>query len=281
MTSTGDILNSHKNNCFPRGINCPSQSPKYWAREKDRYLRQLLIQDIQDITGRPLFVYYAQINEAINYTDPDDLIEILSGVEDQAADLLIHTPGGDTNATEKLICILRQKFSSLRVIVPALAKSAGTVIALSAETIILGLNSELGPIDPHFGDGTPCEILANDESVPYRVRETARLAVIRTRELAKKLLQDGVMRDKTVQNIDDVLKKISGVEGYKSHGAVIDYVEANALGLNVIYLEPENDLWKKIWLLYCLYDVDTKEKKIGRIIEGKILGIARPPIAEN
>jgi len=139
-----------------------------------------LIQDIQAETGRPLFVYYAQLNESINYTDPADLIEILSGIDKDETDLFIHTPGGDTNATEKLICVLRKKFSSLRVIVPTMAKSAGTVIALSAEKIILGINSELGPIDPHFGDGIPCEILAKDPDIPFHIREMAQAAVDRT-----------------------------------------------------------------------------------------------------
>ena len=33
---------------FPRSGELPTQSSKYWAKEKDRYLRQLLISDIED-----------------------------------------------------------------------------------------------------------------------------------------------------------------------------------------------------------------------------------------
>jgi len=89
------------------------------------------------------------------------------------------------------------------------------------------------------------------------------------------------MRGKTEKEVDAALEKISGADGYKSHGAVIDYSEAVELGFRVEYLPPENELWKKIWLLYCLYDVDSKEKGAGRIIEGEKLSIARPPLAQS
>jgi hypothetical protein len=93
---------------FPRSPLTPSQSPKFWVKEKDRYLRQLLINDIQGATRRPIFVYFAQLDQIINHTDPDDLAEILSGVDGEEADFFIQTPGGNVDATEKLIGILRQ-----------------------------------------------------------------------------------------------------------------------------------------------------------------------------
>ena len=38
---------------------------------------------------------------------------------------------------------------------------------------------------------------------------------------------------------------------YKSHGKVIDFAEAkNVLKLNVEMLDPNSDLWQKIWELY-------------------------------
>lgn len=44
---------------FPRGKALPSQSPLFWVQQKDRYLRQLLISDIEEMTGRRLVVYFA------------------------------------------------------------------------------------------------------------------------------------------------------------------------------------------------------------------------------
>lgn len=264
---------------FPRSLLLPSQSPKYWVKEKDRYLRQLLIDDIQGATGRPLFVYFAQLDQQINHTDPDDLAEVLSGIAGDEADLFIQTPGGNVDATEKLIGILKQRLSSWRVIVPSWAKSAGTVIALSSKKILLGINSELGPIDPQFmsnGMSIPCEILAKDPNQPFHIQQIAGLAVQRMRQLAFNLLQTGMMSGKTNAEIDEVLNKISNSTGYKSHGAVIDFGEASSLGLSVDFLRPNDDLWKRLWLLYCMYDYDTKANNIGRIVEGERFSISRP-----
>ena len=137
---------------FPRTEEIPLQSPKYWAKEKDRYLRQILISDIEKQTERPLFVFFSQLDQQISHTDPDDISEIIQGFEGRSADFLLQTPGGLVDATEKIISLLRHSLNDYRVIVPSWAKSAGTVIALSADRILLGVNSELGPIDPSRQD---------------------------------------------------------------------------------------------------------------------------------
>src|SRR5271170_7804717 len=43
---------------FPRSTDLPSQSPLFWVEQKDRYLRQLLIRDIEELTSRRLVVYF-------------------------------------------------------------------------------------------------------------------------------------------------------------------------------------------------------------------------------
>lgn len=70
-------------------------------------------------------------------------------------DLILHTPGGSVAATESLVDYLRAMFgTNIRAIVPQLAMSAGTMIALSAKSIVMGKHSSLGPIDPQF-NGMP------------------------------------------------------------------------------------------------------------------------------
>lgn len=64
-------------------------------------------------------------------------------------DLVLHTPGDSPAAAEAIVNCLRAKFGNdIRVIVPQLAMSAGTMIACSAKQIIMGKQSSLGPIDP-------------------------------------------------------------------------------------------------------------------------------------
>lgn len=269
-------------NQFPRNGELPSQSSKYWAKEKDRYLRQLLISDIEEETGRELIVYFARLDQPIIETDSDDLSEIFEGVESKNIDLLIHTPGGLVDAVEKLVTVLRGRTSDYRVIVPSWAKSGGTVIALSSSKILLGINSELGPIDPQMGTPdfgqVPAEFISEDESQPHIVRKMADTSVKRARALAEKYLRDGMLKKKKVADIKKVVKKISSAQSYGSHGAVIDHTEAESLGLSVEYLDTSGSLWRKIGLLYCLYDYDVRQKNLGKVFEGALYSIMRKPL---
>jgi hypothetical protein len=67
--------------------------------------------------------------------------------------LLLHTPGGVINAAESIVAYLSSKFASIEVIVPTLAMSAGTMIALATDRIVMGRQSQLGPIDPQMPIG--------------------------------------------------------------------------------------------------------------------------------
>lgn len=266
---------------FPRTANNPKQSAQYWVKEKDRYLRQLLIGDIEDITNRPLVVYFSQLNQTINEQDSDDLAEVLSGIENDEIDLMLQTPGGSVDACEKIVTVLRKRCRKYRVVVPSWAKSAGTVIAISSQEIVMGLNSELGPIDPQWtinGPGSmlvPCQLLAQDPALPQHIREMAKLATQRMSAMASKFLAEGMMAGKSPEDVTSVIQKISNSDGYMSHGAVIDYGEAKELGLNASYLDHNSDLWKRIWLLYCMYDYDTKIRNFGKVFEGRRYSLAR------
>lgn len=68
----------------------------------------------------------------------------------------MHTPGGQIAATESIVHYLKSIFGNdIRAFIPQLAMSAGTMIALSCKEIIMGKESNIGPIDPQFG-GVSC-----------------------------------------------------------------------------------------------------------------------------
>ena len=70
-------------------------------------------------------------------------------------DLILHTPGGSIASTETIVRYLHQMFDTdIRVIVPQLAMSAGTMIACCSREIVMGKQSSLGPIDPQL-NGIP------------------------------------------------------------------------------------------------------------------------------
>ena len=136
------------------------RTPMFFAKNSSRYQRQNLIQQIENKTGRTLLCYVAGANTRINHDDVIGFSELLHNVPSgDKIDLLIHTLGGDIDSAEKIIGMLQSRVGQteaqqdrnnlpLRVIVPDYAKSAGTLIALGANCIVMSDSSELGTIDP-------------------------------------------------------------------------------------------------------------------------------------
>ena len=239
---------------FPRTKKLPTQSPLYWVEQKDRYLRQLLIRDLEATTGRRLVVYYGNRyeNAQIDAKDVSYVAELFSDVGAQPVDLLLETIGGVTDATEAIVSFLQNITNDLRVIVADTAKSNGTLLALAAKCIVMGATSELGPIEP-LVNGIPCTILEQPQiaQTNFPLHMYGKYALQQTRALAKTLLTTGMMRTEFATRVDETVEALSSRSTYFSHGSVINHVEAVRLGLSIDYLPPDSELWQRLWLLYC------------------------------
>ncbi len=79
-------------------------------------------------------------------------MEVIHGLPKCDTDIIIHSPGGSPTVAESIVSYLRQQYvnKEIRVIIPHLAMSAATMIALSADRIIMGKHSFIGPIDPQI-----------------------------------------------------------------------------------------------------------------------------------
>lgn len=131
-----------------------------------KYLRQL-----HQHTGRNVIAYYSGWLQRSPGTPnlqvgDDDMNAFMASVHqlkrENGLDLILHTPGGDIAATEALVKYLWTMFDKdIRVIVPQLAMSAGTMIACSAKQIVMGKQSSLGPIDPQIF-GMPAQAILEE-----------------------------------------------------------------------------------------------------------------------
>lgn len=103
------------------------------------------------------FLQKPQVPQTFIQITPEDIngfMSTLYGMDwDRGLTLLLHTPGGITNAAETIVEYLYQKFDYIEVIIPTFAMSAGTMISLAANKIIMGRQSQLGPIDPQMPIG--------------------------------------------------------------------------------------------------------------------------------
>lgn len=104
---------------------------------------------LEQLRGRPAIVYWttdlARLSVAAELPIYDQLRTL--GQSD-GIDLVLCTNGGDTEAPWRLTSILREFSKNLAVLVPYRATSAGTVLALGADEIVMTPLSALGPIDP-------------------------------------------------------------------------------------------------------------------------------------
>lgn len=119
------------------------------------YLRSL-----ENETGR-FTIFYASgwmhkpnVPSFVSSVHPMDMEGFLECVYhakgNQHLDLILHSPGGSPEAAEQIITYLRQKFKSIRAIVPHQAMSAATMMALAADKILLTRHAMLGPTDPQL-----------------------------------------------------------------------------------------------------------------------------------
>lgn len=80
--------------------------------------------------------------------DINGLMSVMPGMDcSRQLCLILHTPGGDPGAANALVAYLHSKFADIEVIVPTYAMSAGTMICLGSNKIVMGRQSQLGPID--------------------------------------------------------------------------------------------------------------------------------------
>lgn len=198
--------------------------------------------------------------------------------------LVLHTPGGQINAAETIVAYLRSKFRKIEVIVPTFAMSAGTMISLSAERIVMGRQSQLGPIDPqmmHPIQGRPVsaraivdqfEAALEDIVPPSGNLQRAHAWAPVLQSLGPALLQEaenaleygekmvaGWLESGMFSGDPNAADKASAAAAHfndatthKSHGRRIDRQEARAQGIVVEDLEDDQELQEAVLTAYHL-----------------------------
>lgn len=64
--------------------------------------------------------------------------------------VILDTVGGVVEIVERIVRVLREHYVEVRFIIPDRAMSAGTVLAMSGDEILMDYHSCLGPIDPQL-----------------------------------------------------------------------------------------------------------------------------------
>jgi len=93
-----------------------------------------------------------------------DLLDDYEGAK--KISLVLYTQGGKTLAAWSLVNLLREFCDELEVIIPSRCQSAGTLVCLGADNIVMTKQATLGPIDPSINTPLNPQI----PGAPERVR---------------------------------------------------------------------------------------------------------------
>ena len=291
MPSWGELLVELQPHVDANGENVAALS---FDDLRTKYLRLL-----SKKTGRNVIAYYSgwlkpgkTQNIDINDSDITGFMNAIKGLDSsKGLDLILHTPGGSPTAAEGIVKYLHSKFNNdIRVIVPQMAMSAGTMLACAANVIIMGRHSCLGPIDPQYG-GTPAYNIINefreakadlDNNINAKVYWELQLkkypaaffytvldAINLSSALATDWLTDymfaGEDPKETKKKVVRIVRKLNA--NNKSHARHFAYDFCKDLGLNVEALETDQELQELVLSVHHAFVITIDGTAVTKIIE--------------
>lgn len=261
-------------------------------------IRRKYLNELSTYTGRNTILYYSGWLEKPLVPETDIIDSDMTGFmttvnkldKNKGVDIILHTPGGDPTATEHIVNYLHTIFNNdVRVIVPHMAMSAGTMFACAAREIIMGKQSCLGPVDPQFA-GIPAfniieefrhakaELTENPKSSEYwrqmlskypaaflyRVFDAMRLSEILVKEwLEKYMFKD----EKKSTIINEIVKKLN--TNAKSHARHFSLKYCIDMGLKIVRLEEDDKLQDLVLSVYHASTITISSTRAIKLIENQ------------
>lgn len=267
-------------------------------------IRRKYLSKLSEITNRNTIAYYSGWIQKknidgleVNDADKNGFMTVIHGMDrSKGLDLILHTPGGETAATESLVEYLRDMFGTdIRAIVPQLAMSAGTMIACACKEILMGKQSSLGPIDPQFR-GIPAhgvieeferarlEISTDNTKIPIWQPILAKYppafvgecekAITWSEEMVRDWLSSGMFLGKNTaarkNKIEKIVKELSDHALSKSHARHLSYSKCKQLGLKVVRIENDQALQDAILSTHHAFIHTLSSTQAFKIIENHL-----------
>ncbi len=215
-------------------------------KRKSRVITMIHRQEAMGFLGIPIFRF-------INIEDSERVLRAIRMTpDDMPIDFIIHTPGGLALAATQIANALAKHKAPVRVIIPHYAMSGGTLIALSADEIIMDENAVLGPVDPQIGQMPAASILKVLEKKDVKdiddqtliLADVSEKAINQMKEYLTNLLTSkGMEKEKALKIAEEL------AVGKFTHDYPLTVEYLKSLGLNVNTNVPE-----EVYTLMELYE---------------------------
>jgi len=262
-------------------------------------IRRKYLKALHDYTQRNVIAYYSGWLQRPHYEgtviSDDDKNGFMTTIHrldrSKGLDLILHTPGGTLAATDSLVNYLHAMFgSNIRAIIPQIAMSGGTMIACACKEVLMGQQSNLGPIDPQFG-GIPAEgVLEEFEKAKIEIRRDpstiplwqvifskyhptfigeCKNATDWSKKVVAKWLATAMFGGKrgADKKSQQIVKKLSSHRKHKSHDRHIHMQECRDIGLNITPMEDDDKLQDLVLTVHHSYMHTFSRTTAIKIIE--------------
>lgn len=128
-------------------VQAGALSPQAAVTEKATI--QKLARDLEQARGSRVIIHWLTERARISEAQIMPLYDILGSIGTvPKIDVVLFTIGGDTEVPWRIVSLIREFAAHFSVLIPYRAHSAGTLIAMGADEIVMTPLSVLGPIDP-------------------------------------------------------------------------------------------------------------------------------------
>jgi hypothetical protein len=268
-------------------------------------IRQKYLTDLHKITGRNIICYYSGFLQkpalegiAISDEDKHGLMDCVGGVDrSKGLDLFIHTPGGNIAATESIVHYLKSMFGDdIRAVIPQIAMSAGTLLACACKEIVMGMHSNIGPVDPQINGFSAYAVLnevtlayneikqdSNKAQVWYSILsrytpgfvQLCQYGIENSRELTKRFLLDNMFKanaadPKTIDKVDLITDTLIDLSKNKSHDRHLHIDDCERLQLKLFHLESDKRLQDAVLSVHHCYMFLLSNTQVFKAIENHV-----------
>lgn len=260
-------------------------------------LREDAVLRLSTYRKRNVICYYSgwlqgAIDQDIMICDNDmnGLMNAIRGMDRSTGlDLVLHTPGGDVAATEAIVSYIKDCFGDdVCAIVPQLAMSAGTMIACSCKSVLMGKQSSLGPTDPQLNGVAAGGVVEEFELAVREAEENpasaqlwaqiigkyhptflgdCKKALDMSKSVVGKWLRSNMFKDRE-SDAGPVIDLLCSHEHSAMHNRHFAHAKLSDPGMNIQMIEDDHELQDLVLTVHHAFMITFQSARCSKIIQG-------------